>query len=59
MDKAGLITIVRDLVFLTLLASETCTVNVLLPAVVGVPLMTPALLMVSPAGSVPLVTDQL
>jgi hypothetical protein len=40
-------------------ASVTWRVNVDVPAVVGVPLITPAVLRVKPVGSVPVVTDQL
>ena len=40
------------------LASLTATVNDDVPAVVGVPLICPALLSVSPAGSEPELTDQ-
>ena len=39
-------------------ASVTRTVNVTLPAVVGVPLSTPVLLRLSPGGSVPDDTTQ-
>lgn len=42
-----------------LLESVACTVNVRVPAVVGVPLMAPAdAFSASPAGNVPDVTDQ-
>ena len=41
------------------LESLTATVNEDVPAVVGVPLMRPALLSVKPAGSDPELTDQL
>ena len=49
---------VNDLVVFTPMLSVTCAVNDLLPAEVGVPLRTPALLKVIPAGSEPLVFDQ-
>ena len=39
--------------------SETCTVTFAAPAVVGVPVMAPAVLSDSPAGRVPLFTLQL
>ena len=48
--------IVSGFVAVVLALSATCTVNVELAAVVGVPLSTPALLRPKPAGSVPLVT---
>jgi hypothetical protein len=41
------------------LASVTFTVNEAVPAVVGVPLICPALLSVNPAGNAPEETDQL
>ena len=40
------------------LESVAETVNFAVPAVVGVPLMAPALLMVKPAGKLPVVTAQ-
>ena len=46
------------LVAVPLALSATCTVKLLVPAAVGVPLMTPALLKLKPAGSVPELTDQ-
>jgi len=48
----------RALVAVVALASVTLKVTLLVPAVVGVPLITPALLRVSPAGNVPLDLDQ-
>ena len=39
--------------------SATCAVKAKLPAVEGVPLMTPAALKANPAGSVPDCSDQL
>jgi hypothetical protein len=47
----------RALVAAPLAESLTCTVKLEVPPVVGVPLMIPALLRVSPAGSVPAVID--
>jgi hypothetical protein len=41
-----------------LFASVTFTVKLNVPAVVGVPLMTPPLDIVNPPGSVPALTDQ-
>ena len=41
------------------LESVTFTVNELLPAVVGVPLICPELLNINPAGKLPELTDQL
>lgn len=48
----------RALVAVALTLSLTWTVKLLVPAVVGVPVITPAVLMVSPAGRVPAVLDQ-
>ncbi len=43
-----------------LAASVTCTVRLAVPATVGVPLITPVVaLRLRPAGSVPLLSDQL
>ena len=53
----GLITSVRDAVAVCDEAA-TRTLNVALPAVVGVPERTPALERLSPAGRVPLASDQ-
>src|SRR4030067_826349 len=47
----------KTLVAVALLSSVTCTVKIDIPAVVGVPLISPvALLSVTPTGSVPTVT---
>src|ERR1051326_5988286 len=51
---AALITKVNSFVLVAPLASSASTVNVELPAVVGVPESTPALLRVKPTGKVPL-----
>ena len=60
MESAPEIVIVRLFVAMALLLSATCTVKVLLPAVVGVPVMAPLeALRLRPAGRLPLVTDQL
>ena len=49
----------NDLVAVDAFASCTCTVKVEVPAVVGVPEITPVeLVKVSPAGKLPDVTDQ-
>ena len=50
---------VSALVAVRELASVTCTMKVELPVAVGVPLNSPALLKVRPAGSVPDVIAQL
>ena len=42
-----------------LLASVTCTVKLAVPAAVGVPLRTPPLLKLNPAGKLPDASDQL
>jgi len=52
----GAITIVSEIVAKQPLASLPRTVNVTVPAAVGVPARTPAPVNVSPAGSAPMVT---
>jgi hypothetical protein len=54
---AGATVMDSDLVVEWVAASVTFTVKVDVPALVGVPEMTPALLIASPAGSEPIDTD--
>ena len=57
-DSGGLATCrFKSFVALPPALSVTCTVNVDVPALVGVPLMTPAAFSESPAGSEPDDTD--
>jgi hypothetical protein len=57
MTSGGATVIDSDLVVECVAASVTFTVKVDVPALVGVPEMTPALLIASPAGSEPIDTD--
>lgn len=57
-DEAALIFSVRGRVAVALVESVTCAVKVEVPAAVGVPEMTPAVEMLRPAGSVPLLMLQ-
>ena len=59
MVRAALTAIDKFAVALAELLSVTCTVKFAVPVDEGVPLMAPAALRVSPAGSEPVVTVQL
>ena len=50
--------LVRSTAAVGVCESVTCTLKCEVPSVVGVPLMTPALLMFKPAGRVPEAMDQ-
>ena len=55
--SVGVMVTSMDLVVTAAAASVTCAVKLKEPEVVGVPLRTPALLRVSPAGTVPELSD--
>jgi hypothetical protein len=56
-DVAGLIVSANAFVVVWVPLSAACTVKFAVPVVVGVPLNTPALDKLSPAGTAPVVTD--
>jgi hypothetical protein len=57
LSAAGAMTTLSAFVAVVLAESLTCTVKLDVPAVVGVPASTPAMLRERPAGKVPALTD--